>query len=133
MDEFLTLVEIRKIIKRGERGGATLLPPSFMEKNNLYRGSKLNVAMTNDLRSLVIATEDTTVNFIREPLVIAKKYNMGMHVIRGKKKDHSYPIVTLPQRFLIQNHIGAGDEINIFETPQDGCIVIQKRGVDDAD
>lgn len=132
MDEFLTLVETRKITQRGERGGATLLPYSFMEKNNLYRGTKLSLAMTADMRSLVIVTPDTTVTFIKEPLVVAKKYNLGMHVIRGKAKDNSYPIVTLPQRFLLQNDLKPGDVINIFETPQDGVLVIRKREDDNA-
>ena len=127
MDEFIQLVETRKIIQRGTRGGATLLPRSFMENNNLYRGTKLNLSVSVDRRSLFIATQTTTVSFTRQPLEITKQYGLGLHVIRGKV-DNSYPIITLPQMFLLPNELKPGDEVDIFSTPHVGCLVIRKRG-----
>ena len=127
MDEHLTLHETRKILQRGPHGGATLLPRIFMTGNNLWRGSRLKMWITQDKKSLVVTTENTILMFTREDLVPVGDYGLGIHAVRSGKDEFKYPIITLPQKYLDMNDLSHGDAINIYTTPMEGCVVIKKK------
>ena len=133
----LRKTEIRRILKRGKRGAATLLPKVFMQNNDLDRGSPLSMSFSPDNRMLFIIVKGTFITFTRKQLKVEtvgegeekkeKEYSLGMHTISKPKKNIRYPLITLPQYWLDRNNLRPKDKIGIYNTPQKECIVLMKE------
>ena len=126
MVSLLEKIEDRKVIQRGKRGAATLLPTIFMQDNNLDRGSKILIGISEDQSKLYLLVSGSAIRFTDETVMLEKEYSLGIHKI---KNVNIYPIITLPQKFLKLNGINWGDKIDIYSTPQADCLVISKSEV----
>jgi len=117
-------VTTRKIIQRGPSGASTVLPNRYMEDNELYRGSPMVTGCSQDYKKLFIVVKGRPITFTREIVIPIKEYGMGIHCIKSEKRNHTYPIITIPQKWMEENNLKPGDSIDIFRTPQKDCLVI---------
>lgn len=122
----LTKLETRKLIQRGHKGFATLLPKEFLEEHNVNQGDELSCALSPDKQLLFILPKDIRIKDYNKRVELEKKYALGMHVVRSKYGTSSYPILTIPQRFTIPNELKAGSKIDIYKTDQNEYLVIKK-------
>lgn len=124
----LRYLKTMRIIQRGHRGYAIILPKRFEEENELYRGIMMWVGISKDGKKLYIAPDGQHIGFASEYIELIKKYRLGLHVIKSKTRmgetSKSYPIITVPADFMRKNNLTHSDKVGIFETSQTNCIVI---------
>lgn len=121
--------ETRRVIQRGPKSGAVLLPQGYMEENGFWHGTPMKVGMSQDGKRLYIINEGEFIKITNEPLKNIKSYMLGIHKIKDSRGGiNCYPIITVPQVFMQESGAVPTTKVDIWRTDQKNVLMITKEG-----